>query len=104
MTIIIQENDIINYSAIKRISIFKGTVDSSEENIDMNVAETTFYGIIAFDFQSDFSDDIENQNDGLQIGIFDNEEECNMVMKELIKSIANGKTLFRIPQPSFESV
>ena len=90
MTIVTQENDLINYAAIKRISVYAGDVDDEEGG---KVAQV--YSILAFDFDSAFSDDEDNPEDGLQIGVFAN---------DLIKSIADGKSIFRIPQPSFDTV
>lgn len=99
MTIVTQENDLINYATIKRISVYAGDVDDEEGG---KVAQV--YSILAFDFDSAFSDDEDNPEDGLQIGVFANESECTLVMNDLIKSIADGKSIFRIPQPSFDTV
>lgn len=96
MTIITQENDLINYDHIKRISIFEGEYDDKEAGEKREV-----YSIVAFDLNSDVStaaDEVDFE-DTIHLGVFETSEEATEVLEELKKSIASGLHIFCIPQP-----
>ena len=94
MTIVTQENDLVNYAAIKRIAVFVGEVQQEDTNKKIEV-----YTILAFDFNSDNEEVIENIDNSIQLGVYTDEEECTTVLISLQDSIENGKALFRMPQP-----
>ena len=95
MTIVTQENDLINYDAIKLVSIYTGTFTDDDEN-----EEKEIYTLLAFDNNCEVGSDLDEVvESAIQLGVFDNPQKCNEVLNGLIGSIVDGKPLFRIPQP-----
>lgn len=101
MTIVTQENDLINFDAIKCISAYAAHIG------DENGREVEVYTLLAFDFNTSVSSDDEldedNENAAISLGVFLSEEECNNVISELISEINTGAKVFIVPQPSTES-
>ena len=98
MTIVTQENDLINFDAIKCISAYAAHLG------DEDGREVEVYTLLAFDFNtsvslSDELDD-ENENAAISLGVFLSEEECNNVISKLISEINTGAKVFIVPQPS----
>ncbi len=94
MTIVTQENDLINYDAIKLVSIYTGTYSDDE------VEEKEVYTLLAFDLNCEIGADIDDAVDSaIQLGAFTDLQKCNDVLKGLISSIVDGKPVFRVPQP-----
>lgn len=87
MTIITQDEELINYNSIKRIAAFIGDVEGKDEKV---------YAVLAFDTNSSIDDEI---TDGvMQLGIYNNEYECNSVMQMLIEQLEKNAPVFRMPQ------
>lgn len=94
MTIVTQENDLINYDAIKLVSIYTGTFSDDGEE------EKEVYTLLAFDFNCEVGPDPDDAVDSaIQLGAFTDMQKCNEVLNGLISSIVEGKNLFRVPQP-----
>lgn len=95
MTIITQENELINYSAaIKKIAVYAADID------DDNGTKTEVYTILAFDLNSDINDDADVIDGAVQLGVYNTEEECSQVLIDLCSSIQYSKAIFRMPQPN----
>lgn len=95
MTIVTQDNELINYSAaIKKIAAYAADIDDDNGN------ETEVYTILAFDLNSDINEDAEVIDGAVQLGVYTSEEECGRVLIELCSSIQYGKSIFRMPQPN----
>lgn len=99
MTIVTQENELINYNAIKRIAIFTANVEdeTSSQDEDMIV-----YTIVAFDLNSDTGDEVVDG--AIQLGVFDTENECLTALQMLISSIEKGVNIFQMPTPQWSEV
>ena len=94
MTIVTQENDLINYDAIKLVSIYTGTFSDDGEE------EKEVYTLLAFDNNCEVGSDLDEAvESAIQLGAFTDLQKCNEVLKGLIGSIVDGKPLFRVPQP-----
>lgn len=86
MTIITQENEIVNYLNLKHISVYTGEI----ENVEC-------YAIIAFSIDSTIVDDI---TDGaIHLGVYNSEAECLDVMNNLINALETERRIFRMPAP-----
>ncbi len=84
----------INYDAIKLVSIYTGTYSDDE------VEEKEVYTLLAFDLNCEIGADIDDAVDSaIQLGAFTDLQKCNDVLKGLISSIVDGKPVFRVPQP-----
>ena len=99
MTIITQEEDFVNYNAIKRISSF--TVDISESEDE----EKNVYILLAFENNSSVTtDDIEenaNAIDGvIHLGVYGNREELDSVIASLTEALKRNEPVFVMPQPT----
>ncbi len=99
MTIVTQENDLINFDAIKCISAYAAHIG------DEDGREVEVYTLLAFDFNTNVSSDDElvDENAAISLGVFLSEEECNDVISKLISEINTGAKVFIVPQPSTES-
>lgn len=97
MTIITQDNELINYSAaIKKIAVYAAEMTTLDKN------ETEVYTILAFDINSDINDDADVTDGAVQLGVYNTEEECSQVLIDLCSSIQYSKAIFRMPQPKDE--
>jgi len=99
MTIITQEEDFVNYNAIKRISSF--TVDISESEDE----EKNVYILLAFENNSSVTtDDIEenaNAIDGvIHLGVYGYRDELNSVIASLTEALKHNEPVFVMPQPA----
>ena len=96
MTIVTQENDLINFDAIKCISAYAAHIG------DEDGREVEVYTLLAFDFNTNVSSDDElvDENAAISLGVFLSEEECNDVISKLISEISTGAKVFIVPQPS----
>ncbi len=95
MTIVTQENDLINYDAIKIVSLYTGTYTDDRTEEEKNI-----YTLLAFDYNCEVGADLDEAVDSaIQLGAFSDFKICNEVLNNLIASIVDGKPLFRIPQP-----
>lgn len=94
MTIITQDEELINYNAIKRITSFAGEIEDEGETVNA-------YGILAFDMFSETTNtvDVASTDGVMQLGIYNNEAECQSAMNLLIASIERNALVFRMPQP-----
>lgn len=94
MTIVTQEKDLINYSAVKLITVYEGTYTNDDG------ASVTASSILAFDFNTEVGENLDDATESaMQIGIFTDNKLCSKVLEELIGSIAKGLSIFRVPQP-----
>ena len=94
MTIVTQENELINYAAIKRIAVYTGEMQDEENDSKIEV-----FTVLAFDFNSETEESEDMTDEAIQLGIYTNEDDCTTVLIALQESIENGKALFRMPQP-----
>ena len=101
MTIVTQENDLINFNAIKFISTYAAHVGTADDEVEV-------YVLFAFDLNADFpisnEADEELQSRALQLGVFTSEDECNNVISSLLSAIKADLKVFVIPQPSESGV
>lgn len=88
MTIVNQDYELINYDKFAKISMYEGEVDG-----------TTIYAIVAFE---SVPDDIDSDNDTV-LGIYNNAEECENVLLNLIEALNTGKPVYEMPEPVIES-
>lgn len=84
MTIVNQDYELINYDKFAKISMYEGEVDG-----------TTIYAIVAFE---SVPDDIDSDNDTV-LGIYNNAEECENVLLNLIEALNTGKPVYLMPEP-----
>lgn len=84
MTIVNQDYELINYDKFAKISMYEGEVDG-----------TTIYAIVAFE---SVPDDIDSDNDTV-LGIYNNAEECENVLLNLIEALNTGKPVYEMPEP-----
>ena len=84
MTIVNQDYELINYDKFAKISMYEGEVDG-----------TTIYAIVAFE---SVPDDIDSDNDTV-LGIYNNAEECENVLLNLIEALNTGKPVYEMPKP-----
>lgn len=91
MTIITQDGDIVNYDNVKQISSFSGEVD-----------KTNIFAILAFDINSQPIDILGDEiTDGaIWLGMYNDEEECEKVIKALIAAIAGDSRIYQMPEPA----
>ena len=78
MTIVNQDYELINYDKFAKISMYEGEVDG-----------TTIYAIVAF----------ESVPDDIDSGIYNNAEECENVLLNLIEALNTGKPVYLMPEP-----
>ena len=100
MTIVTQENELVNYSAIKRIAMFTGNVEDEETGIQSE--EMLVYTIMAFDLNSETGEEVIDG--AMQLGVFETEDECSTALQMLIASIEKGANVFRMPTPQWSQV
>lgn len=84
MTIVNQDYELINYDKFAKISMYEGEVDG-----------TTIYAIVAFE---SVPDDIDSDNDTV-LGIYNNAEECENVLLNLIEALNTSKPVYLMPEP-----
>lgn len=84
MTIVNQDYELINYDKFAKISMYEGEVDG-----------TTIYAIVAFE---SVPDDIDSDNDTV-LGIYNNAEECENVLLNLIEALNTDKPVYLMPEP-----
>lgn len=101
MTIITQEDDLINYDSIKRITSFVAEVQDEETN-----ESTDLCVVIAFDNNSKVTDeDIASSSDldvidgVINLGVYNNHEECDSAISSLISALKSNESVFKMPQP-----
>ena len=105
MTIITQEEDLVNYDSIKRISSFAVSVSESEES-DTDGQEV--YVLLAFENNSSVTteDVIESMNaidtiDGvIHLGVYGYVDELDTVVSNLIDALKRNEQVFVMPQPN----
>ncbi len=107
MTIITQDNELVNYDAVKLISTY-----AAEINIDDNIDEIEIitsgeektrdiYVLLAFDSHTEIPPDGTDEmigNGSIQLGVFSTADACESVIRLLAEEIAAGKNIFTIPQ------
>lgn len=89
MTIITQENDIVNYNGLSHISTYTGAVENTE-----------CFAVLAFSTNSKIEDEI---TDGaIQLGLYNSDDECKKVLNDLVNAILTEQKIFRMPIPDIE--
>lgn len=97
MTIVTQENELINYDCIKKIVVFEGEFENESEYGEGAVKA---YAIMAFDINSSFDDELGETDGATQLGVYGSESECEQTIEKLLIAIRQENPVFTMPQPS----
>lgn len=87
MTIVTQEGELVNYNNVRNIATYTGKVE------DTDVA-----AIIAFDVNGTIINE-EIADGAIQLGVYNDIDECDAVMNTLIAAIAGDSRIFKMPEP-----
>lgn len=103
MTIITQDNELVNYDAVKLISTYAAEINIDEIEIITSGEEKTrdIYVLLAFDSHTEIPPDGTDEmigNGSIQLGVFSTADACESVIRLLAEEIAAGKNIFTIPQ------
>lgn len=84
MTIVTQDEQLINYDNIIKVAVFLG-----------NIEDVEYYNILAFANNSkDYDGDVEN---AIQLGLYANDKESYKAMRLFTDAIVSGKKIFKMP-------